>query len=248
MNSSTRSAAGRRLLCRRKLLVLAALGAALVAAVPLAWASHQFTDVSNAHPFHDQIGAIAGAGITGGKNCVPPGTPPTYCPDEPVVRQAMAAFLSRGLGRVAYGDGGGAQQTLPVFPSEIDIAVLIVDVPGIPGQTQFVKLDAAVTSFTQSTTGCPCSNVFRISRDGGPAQIGLQHHTQNDLLAPSGLDQAGFDSAGLTAVDVVPSGTTQTYRLRGGRVASSVAVVKAFGDLSAITAPFGSSGGSTLEN
>ena len=85
---------------RGRKAVLAALAAALVVAVPIAWASHDFTDVPTGHPFHDDIAAVKDAGITAGKTCVPPGTPPTYCPSENITREAMAAFVRRGVGRI----------------------------------------------------------------------------------------------------------------------------------------------------
>jgi hypothetical protein len=68
--------------------------------VPGAGASHSFTDVPDGHPFHTEIGIFRDTNITAGKTCVPPGTPPTFCPNDPVERQAMAAFFDRALGLV----------------------------------------------------------------------------------------------------------------------------------------------------
>ena len=99
------------------LLVLCATAlAATVVAVPVALASDLFTDVPDANPFHNDIGAIARAGITQGKTCVPPGTPPTYCPGENVTREAMAAFMHRGFGRVAE-----ASDSAEAFNSPTDV-------------------------------------------------------------------------------------------------------------------------------
>ena len=73
-----------------------ALGLLALAIPALALASHQFTDVPTTHRFHDDIDAIADAGVTlgcgGGK----------YCPDKVVTRAQMAAFLNR-LGALAEG-------------------------------------------------------------------------------------------------------------------------------------------------
>jgi hypothetical protein len=70
-----------------------AVGGVLVAiliAFPLgAMASHQFSDVPNSNPFHADISAIAGAGVTtgcGGGN---------FCPKDAVTREQMAAFMNR---------------------------------------------------------------------------------------------------------------------------------------------------------
>lgn len=51
-----------------------------------------FTDVPIGHPFFQEVQALFGSGITNG--C----TPTTFCPQDPVTRGQMAAFLSRALG------------------------------------------------------------------------------------------------------------------------------------------------------
>jgi hypothetical protein len=51
-----------------------------------------FTDVPVGHPFFQVIEALKAAGITAG--C----TATEFCPDAPVTRAAMAAFLARALG------------------------------------------------------------------------------------------------------------------------------------------------------
>ncbi len=57
--------------------------------------SSRFVDVPPGHLFHDEIAALAEAGIT--KGCNPPQND-RFCPDEAVERQQMAAFLVRALG------------------------------------------------------------------------------------------------------------------------------------------------------
>jgi hypothetical protein len=55
-------------------------------------ATASFADVPVASPFHGEVEALLASGITagcGGGN---------YCPDQPVTRKEMAAFLSRALG------------------------------------------------------------------------------------------------------------------------------------------------------
>src|SRR5687767_957448 len=89
---------------RRSIVLL--LGLLLLAIPGLALASHRFPDVPTNHPFHSQIDAIAGAGITAGFN------DGSYHPSDPVTRQAMAAFMERGLGRIAFSRG-----TDPITPS-----------------------------------------------------------------------------------------------------------------------------------
>src|SRR5215210_849135 len=92
---------------RRWWLVATALAVALAVAVPVAWASDLFGDVPNTNPFHDDIGAIAKAGVTKGCSAT---TPPNYCPSDNVTREAMAAFMHRGFGRV----GAALDANVPV--------------------------------------------------------------------------------------------------------------------------------------
>src|SRR5688500_11860470 len=105
-------------------------GILLLTAPAVVLASHQFSDVPTGHPFHDEISAIADAGITTGFD------DGTYRPGATLTRQAMAAFLERGLGRaaltvnhqrmtpsltVAAGSGSAAH---------VPVQELTVDVPG----------------------------------------------------------------------------------------------------------------------
>lgn len=55
-----------------------------------ALASHSFTDVPDNHPFHAEIGVFKATNITTG--C----TATTFCPQDFVRRQAMAAFIDLG--------------------------------------------------------------------------------------------------------------------------------------------------------
>ena len=66
------------------LMILMAAGGVL--------ASHQFSDVPDDHPFHDEIGWMADAEITGGF------ADGTFRPTNPVTRMAMAAFMMRLAG------------------------------------------------------------------------------------------------------------------------------------------------------
>jgi hypothetical protein len=68
-------------------LVIVAVGSALLGGVAVA--SHDFNDVPNANPFHDDIAWMAENGIASGFS------DGGYHPDEPVSRQAMAVFLHR---------------------------------------------------------------------------------------------------------------------------------------------------------
>jgi len=54
--------------------------------------SPTFNDVLTSHPFFNSIEAMAASGITGGCGGG------NYCPDDPLTRGQMAAFLARALG------------------------------------------------------------------------------------------------------------------------------------------------------
>lgn len=128
-----------------------ALSVALIAGVPVAWASHVFTDVPGDHPFHDPISAIRGAGITTG--CQAAGEPARYCPDDYVRRGAMAAFMHRGNGRVAQ------SQTIAdttIGATDSAVAQVTITVPGAgAGASQFVKLDGSVRVYNGTAGAFP---------------------------------------------------------------------------------------------
>lgn len=229
---------------RRRWIALAALVGLLAIAVPSALAIHEFTDVPDANPFHGDISAIKGAGITSGKTCVPPGTPPTYCPTEGITREAMAAFVHRGFGRA----GLSSVNEIPIGDAIVDLGAVALNIGGVPGNTQFVKLDAAVTTYIDSPAGCPCETSFVIWSDALAAPVSIQHFLVNDVVTPSGF---GSDSGAATIAVSVPTATTQTFRVLAVRVPplvgppSSGSVI-GYAQLTAITAPFGSTGGNTL--
>lgn len=235
-HSTSSSPRGRRRLRRRTLIALVGLGAALVVAVPLAWASHQFTDVPDSNPFHGDITAISGAGVTGGKTCVPPGAPPTYCPSEGITREAMAAFVHRGFGRVGSVQDGNFSLDGGAF---VDIVVTTVSIGGVPGNTQFVKLDAALGAFTLSP---PDDVLYRLVQDG----VGAVTFNSGVTLGTAGPGGAGAIGSGSMSIAVaVPTSTTQTFRLQALDFGNTGGI-QAFGHLTALTVPFGSTGGSTL--
>jgi hypothetical protein len=214
-------------------LVLATAAVMLAVGVPVALAIHDFTDVPDASPFHGDIAAVKRAGITAGKTCVPPGTPPTYCPAESITREAMAAFVHRGFGRV----DGDVQGNYALTPTAIDVGVVTIDVGGVAGQTQFVKLDGAVGAFSAS----PTDVLFFMVQDGG-GQLTANNSFTLGAPGPSGF---AIDSGATTAVVAVPSGTTQTFRLKAAQFAGTGGA-SVWGELSAVTAPFGATGTNTL--
>jgi hypothetical protein len=73
------------------------MAAFIVRALALTANTHPgFDDVPANSTFADDIGKLATAGITRG--CNPPAND-RFCPDDPITRGELAAFLRRGLGR-----------------------------------------------------------------------------------------------------------------------------------------------------
>lgn len=206
---------------------------AAVVAVPVAWATHLFSDVPGTSPHHDDVSRIAGAGITGG--CAPG----VYCPADPVRRDQMASFLGRGLGRVATTPAGNFEPLTDTGWTTLN--TLTITTGGQLGGTGFVKLDAAVSSRIASIVGCPCGAQYRIHNDTNDTESD-HYFTHNDLIGEGST--FGFDSTGLTWVVQVQTATTYTFSIQGRRENSSSAV-SGRGVVTALYAPFGSQGSST---
>lgn len=221
---------------RRTRIALATV-AALTIAVPVAWASDVFADVPPGAFYHDAASAMRTSGITAGcgqNNAAQP----IFCPDNEVTRAQMATFMHRGFGRVAFTQGSNVAVT---STTDVDLATLTVNVPGATGATQFVKLDATVMAFASDATGCPCQARFYITRDGGGGSD--VRYVETATPGPSGFS---IDSGANTYVAAVPSGTTQTFRLKAGRFASTTGSMTVRGSLSLITSPFGKTGSNAL--
>ena len=78
---------------KRSSRAVAIFALATVLLVPaIAVGSHDFLDVPDTNVFHEDISWLADAGVTLG--CNPPAND-LYCPEDPVTRQQMAAFMRR---------------------------------------------------------------------------------------------------------------------------------------------------------
>jgi hypothetical protein len=88
---------------KRKTKVLLIVALATLMAVPVvAIAADRFNDVPTTNVFHDDIGWLASVGVTLG--CNPPAND-DFCPDDPVKRQQMAAFIRRFAAYLGAEDG-----------------------------------------------------------------------------------------------------------------------------------------------
>ena len=222
---------------RLRRFVVAAIVAVFALGVPSALAIHDFTDVPNAHPFHFEIGAVKDAGITAGKTCVPPGTPPTYCPVEPISREAMAAFMSRGGGRLAS-EQNPVDVTSPIA-SGGDTLVTDVDVVvgGVGGQ-QLVFLNATFTAF--ATVSGPCTFGLRLWEGG--VGTGTEVAETFEQFAIAGYNQRTFTVSGA----VLASSGSHQYELSMAHSCSASVSITGMNYVAA-TFPFGWNGTNIVE-
>lgn len=214
-------------------LAVLAVVALLIVAVPIAWASDVFSDVPDNHPFHDDINAIAFAGITTG--C----TATEYCPQDFVRRQAMAAFLNRGLGRVKQYISAGSLLTVTGTSVDDGPRFTTTFTPGLPpgalpGATGYVKVDAVVSLFAGEVEACPCT--YRVAIHVGGLPIHNWYGTA-DVMAG---DQR--QSIPVTGVFEVTSPGPKTIQIRVFRSAVTGTGTSSAGagiDLTATYFPFG---------
>lgn len=227
---------------RRRRFAAAAVFAAALAAVPAALAIHDFTDVPDASPFHGDIAAVKRAGITSGKTCVPPGTPPTYCPGEPITREAMAAFVHRGLGRLAYTQIPLTQ--LSTSGTSTTLGSLSLTTGGVAGGNGFVRLEVTYTVRTFSNATCPCIAQVMIFDDAAGVFAPTFSAVQLNELGTYASAPTGLASGSVSWVKQVDTGTTYTFTVVGAEM-DGAEPLHVHGDFTAEYFPFGSTGTSS---
>lgn len=211
----------------------------LAAAAPLAALAHAgiFGDVP--HPpaagsqFHDEINAIALAGITTGCSA---GSPPNYCPDDTVTRKAMAAFMSRGFGRIHA--SGLDLVTLPTTDTATWTSQIT---PGLPanllsGATAFIKADAVVRIETTNATGCPCVYEGLLFETSTSTYLDQNNVAVTVTAANQPVTMALTGAVGVTTAGV------KTIEVRVFRTSGTGTATTGFGDLTLTTFPFGGTG------
>lgn len=197
--------------------------ALLTVAVPVAWASHDFGDVPTGHPFHAQISAIKGAGITtgcGGGN---------YCPSDNVSREAMAAFMHRGYGRVTQ-DNWDIIVPAAEIAGTVTTTITTGVASGTVGTNGFVKSDAAVQVLSD------CDSVYR-------AMLVLQGYGYMDAWGGWQSIPAGTygDLSLSAAAPAGPGVKTIEVRIWGG-----CGGAQSVGNVTTSYFPFGGTGGNAL--
>lgn len=216
----------------RTALVLAIVIAVLAGAVG-AMASH-FPDVDNSHPFHDEIAAIAGAGVTTGFG------DGTFRPASNVTRQAMAAFMERGFGRVAHDEDN---TTLQAGDNE-RIATVNMDAGATDSGNGFVVVTGHVAANTASEGNCPCDLRVTLNDAGTGSTI----HERIHVNLPGTADEGGWSRVDASAQQVYPlsADASGEYVLEVWVNDSDASDVHVRGELTAVYVPFGPDGDNTL--
>ncbi|MEO6349895.1 MAG: S-layer homology domain-containing protein [Candidatus Limnocylindrales bacterium] len=228
------------------------LALALVAVPGVVLANHMFPDVPTSNPFHDQISAIAGAGITAGFG------DGGYHPADPVTRQSMAAFMQRGFGRTALAIGeppitfgmtveAGSSDSLVV-----PVRQLTITMPGANNAfspQQMIHLQGRVsfsTSMSTSPKGCPCMFAAWI-RDTTTNALSLAQYQTFE----STTDEFFFYGFDVEALFAAAPGA-RTYQLevrlnsRSNTTNEASFALDQNSSLSAMTFPFGPTGTSSF--
>lgn len=219
----------RRAVRRASIAIALVLTIALPAGV---MAIHQFTDVPNTNTFHNQIDALADSGITAG--C----TATKYCPADPVRRNSMAAFLTRGLGRMAIDEFN-----FPAITAGSAFATVSIKTNGA------AYVDARAAYYGLIEPGAVgesylCEHLVYISVDGSDEFAHpLAGFTTADQaptvyqLTPMAIEISPVVAAGTHTVSLIYYGST------GGACTFSVGR----GALTATVVPFGPTGATAVE-
>jgi hypothetical protein len=178
-------------------VAIAVLVTTAVAVPTSVWAVTSFSDVPTSHPFYKEISAVAGAGIAQGFG------DGTYRPAIDITRQAMAAFMERGVGRAVSNSASGF--VIPGDGKEIGAVTMDAGATG-SGTGGFVHVSGSVWAFSSSSTTalCPCTVQVSLFDSGYP-------QTSSRLQVPRLPDGDGASDA-MTVETVLPIQGDSTHR------------------------------------
>jgi len=121
-----------------------------------------------------------------------------------------------------------------------------IDVGGVAGGTQFVVLNAAVNTFIENTTGCPCDTGYVLTDDSfNPVSADTGFNLNDTLGSDVGDGAVGDDTGEVQAVVPVSTGGPHTFHVASFAEAGTGTVIGE-AQITATTAAFGSTGGNTL--
>ena len=211
----------------RRRLIAAGVVTLLLALPVGVYASHDFSDVPTSNTFHAVISTLYGSRITGGCGSG------KYCPNASVTRGQMAAFLVRGLGRMATVEDGAdddwAELTQPSGNPGVDPHPYGVVAPvsfrhgGGAGGTAYVYASGTLNVWTDEAGVCPCEvQAFLFNNDTGEfsqtyfGMIGSEFAPIDpDLSLIPGLTPTAFSQTTLTLSFAfsVDSGVVNDYAI-----------------------------------
>ena len=220
-------------------------------------AGDRFDDVPSTNVFHDNITWLADAGVT--KGCNPPANT-NFCPDAPVTRQQMAAFLQR-LADSRSVDAGlidGLFSTDLVTVAEFN-KPLPVTVPGNGlwtevatyaygsgtflfggGALVWARADLFNTSFIDSQVSCRLRPIVGTS---GETNLDLAGETDGDQVSVT-LIAAAFDP---NQDDFVPATATLECNSATTEIeVSNIAIAAVRADFLTVTAEAGTTGSADM--
>jgi hypothetical protein len=206
-----------------------------VAVPTTVWASHQYTDVATQSSYHDEIEAVTDAGIT--KGCAAG----QFCPTDFIRRDHLATWLTRTASRATM-NTTLLLNTIRDFNTEQVAGRITITVPGIPNTgKQFVAVWGQV-DIQEGNSDCPCT-VFASLRPTGANQS--TEFGDGVLHVPTG--GVFFDVATVWAHGVVAASPgTRTYDLVIQTIGATSNMDVLAVRLTAMTSPFGGTGGDTL--
>jgi S-layer homology domain len=191
---------------RARLLIAAtAMVAALVGSVAgIAFANHQFPDVPDSQPHHDNINALVNAGCATGFE------DGTYRPGDPVTRGQVARQVTQCGTRIAEAEASGA---IADDNSELDVGTVAIRAGGQDAaHTGFIRLDGLI-EYVGPSTQCPCVITAEFRNDN----TGIDTGFSRTVIPSSEVCTPGGACGNLHIQDVVPAGNTtagNTYRLQ----------------------------------
>jgi len=223
-------------------VVLIGLVMALVVPAGVVLASHQFADVPTSSSIHDDVEAIADAGVTTGCG------DGNYCPSNPVTRGQMAQFMNRlgaldGQDPVVHADrldGRHADELVRVAQMIKSTVIAVTET-----STQYGD-DLVITAPSAGFVLVDAAMTF-VSFDCSPSCVayGYIRHLEGTLDSPIGIASAGaggsFDSTTSQRLFPVEAGAN-TFRLLMARQASNGTINAYTASVSATFIPFGPDG------
>lgn len=209
---------------------------AALLAVPIGvFASHSFTDVPDSYTFHTVIGRVKGAAITAG--C----TATKYCPEDPVTRGQMAAFLARTGGRNSF-TGAGILSGVALSGTPVSLGSVTIKAGDVTGGYALVQLVATGTVYTSSGAGLPTYALVYVREVGTLGVLSSYGFAQVDQLADTAFGTATGTAIGSVTV---PTGVSKSYEVVA-YIAYGTGALQGIGSISATYVPFRGDGANAI--